>query len=319
MVLSLILLLALILSFSKGATLFTPTYALQLRTENVAGLKGRSSVLVAGVGVGTVDGVQLAGDGRGVIIRLKVRKNFPIHDDARFVIEQIGFLGDQYIAVYPQKNEGRVLQDGDLVHCEQPFNFQEVARSAAGFIQRIDQTARMLNDAISRVDKLLLNEQTLTNFSGAIVNFRRVSDRAIALMDSLDHVVQSNAPPVALAVTNFVRFSEELGRLSADLRQIVSENRGEIQGAVKHIEAASQSVEALARELQAGQGVFGSLFKDEKLKTDFGATLANFAVASSNLSVFADNIAKHGLLYKPKPPKKEPDNRPRLGKTPFAN
>jgi len=49
--------------------------------------------------------------------------------------------------------------------------------SAAGFIQRVDQTAEKLNDAISTC-AMVLNEQTLTNLSTAVVNMRVVSERA---------------------------------------------------------------------------------------------------------------------------------------------
>ena len=43
-----------------------------------------------------------------------------------------GFLGDQYVAVTPVKNEGPVYASGDHAPAEEPFNLQEVARSAAG-------------------------------------------------------------------------------------------------------------------------------------------------------------------------------------------
>jgi len=45
----LMLLAAILLVFSKGNSLFTPTYTLRLRAENVGGLKARSSVFISGV------------------------------------------------------------------------------------------------------------------------------------------------------------------------------------------------------------------------------------------------------------------------------
>jgi phospholipid/cholesterol/gamma-HCH transport system substrate-binding protein len=292
----LILLGLLLLAFNKGAGVFAATYTLRLRTGDVGGLKARSAVLMAGVPVGHVTRAELDPDGRGVTVLLKLHKRHPIHRDAKFVIEQIGLLGDQFVVIQPGANAGPLLKDGDEVRCEPPFNLQELARSTVGFIQRVDQMARTLNEALTRVNTLVLNESTLTNFTTGIGNFRRLSDRALGLADNLDRLLSSNAPPVSVSVSNFARFSDDLNRLAGDLRQTVSENRGELQTAMKNLEQSSQSLNELARDLQAGRGVAGSLLKDATLQANFSNTLAHLSVASSNL-------ARYGLLYKPKPPK----------------
>src|SRR5712671_2141674 len=108
--LGLILAGGLLLIFSKGLNLFTPTYELRLRSGTVGGLKNRASVLLNGVSVGNVVGTEVAPDGRGVVILVRLNSKFSIHQDARFAIEQIGFLGDQFIAIYQQEAKGPVLQ-----------------------------------------------------------------------------------------------------------------------------------------------------------------------------------------------------------------
>ena len=73
----------------------------------------------------------------------------------------------------------RCLTNGAEVNCEAPFNLQEVARSAAGFIQRIDETAKKLDASVTDLRRVVLNEQTLTNFAVTIDNLRSVSERAM--------------------------------------------------------------------------------------------------------------------------------------------
>src|SRR5215213_9372823 len=141
----LVVLGALLLQFSKGTTFFRPTYNLLLRAANVGGLKVKSSVFMAGVQVGTVSDIKLGPQGTNVTITLKIYKQFEIHTDARFLIEQAGFLGDQYVAILPTKNQGDIFHDNDTTEAEAPFNLQEVARSAGGFLQRVDETAKKLN------------------------------------------------------------------------------------------------------------------------------------------------------------------------------
>src|SRR5437016_4726562 len=111
--LSVMLIAALLLIFSKGLNLFTPTYDLRLRSGTVGGLKNRATVLLNGVAIGNVVGTEVAADGRGVIILTRINSKYAIHADARFAIEQIGFLGDQYVAIYSQENKGPVLKAGE--------------------------------------------------------------------------------------------------------------------------------------------------------------------------------------------------------------
>src|SRR5271170_835948 len=114
------LLAVLIIQFSKGTSVFRGTYDLRLHANNVGGLKPRAGVLLAGVQVGSVSDIKLADDGKSVTILLKIYKEFKIYHDARFVIEQAGFLGDQYVSVIPTTNSPPLLQDGADVPCQEP-------------------------------------------------------------------------------------------------------------------------------------------------------------------------------------------------------
>jgi phospholipid/cholesterol/gamma-HCH transport system substrate-binding protein len=289
----LVLLGLLVLNFSKGLTFFTPTYTLRLKTSNVGGIKREAAVLVAGVPVGNVAGAELSPDGRTVTVLLKILSRYQIHGDAVFTIDSMGFLGDQYVAITAGKNEAPVLKAGDEVICREPFNLQEVARSALGFIQRIDETARKLDSALARVEQHVLNENTLTNFATTIATFRVVSERALATVDNFDRVVQSNTSPVSATASNLALFSGQLNDLAADLQQVLQTNRTDFAAAVKNIESSSELMNSLLSELQAGKGLAGSLLKNEELSAGVSQLVSNLTVLSSNLN-------RHGLLWKPR-------------------
>src|SRR5215510_13712882 len=92
--LGLVLVAGLMLNFSRGVGLFKPKYSLHMRVRSVAGLKPRSNVYLSGVQIGNVASVELDQKNRGAIVHLKILQEYPLHSDARFVIEQIGVLGD---------------------------------------------------------------------------------------------------------------------------------------------------------------------------------------------------------------------------------
>jgi len=299
----LVLLAALLIQFSKSTSLFRGTYELRLHASNVGGLKERASVLLAGVQVGNVSAIQLAPDGKSVTILLRIYNDYKnkIYHDARFVIQQSGFLGDQYVAIIPTANQPPVWTNGADVECEAPFNLQETARAAAGFIQRIDETAKKLDAAVSDVRRLVLNEQTLTNFSAAIGNLREVTEQATNTVANLNELVSANGAQINLAVSNIVFFSQDLIQLSDSARGLISTNGDEISTSMKNIQASTEDLKKLMDDLRSGQGFAGALLKNEQLSNNVQTVAANLAITTSNLNQFG---LWHLLWHQEPPPAK---------------
>src|SRR5260370_6245077 len=131
----LILLALLLLTFSKGLNVLRPTYELRLRANTVGGLKRQGTVLMSGVSVGRVAYADVAPDGHGVVIGLRIYKRYRIYGDARFSIEQLGFLGDQYVPIYPQANAKPELEPAAEARCEAPLTLHQLVRAATALIQ----------------------------------------------------------------------------------------------------------------------------------------------------------------------------------------
>jgi len=295
----LILLAGLVLMFSKGTSPFKPTMNILLHSGNVSGLKVRAQVLMAGVQVGTVSDMKLAPDGKSVTITLRIYSEHQIHGDARFLIESANFLGDQYVAILPTENAGPILHDGDSANAEVPFALLEAARSANGFLQRIDETAKRINAAIARIDTNILNEKTLTNLSASVANFRRASESAVASVDRIDRLVESNSPAIGDTVSNLQTFAAQLKQSGGTLNDLLGTNSVEITAAVKNLESSSQTLKGLLDDVQNGNGVAGGLIKNEQLATNMANIVYNLSVTTSNLN----RLGLWGILWKHKPPK----------------
>jgi len=280
----LVLLALLVIQFSKGASMFHGTYELRLHAGNVGGLKQRASVLLAGVQVGSVSDIQLADDSKSVTIFLKIYKNFKIYSDARFVIEQSGFLGDQYVSVITVSNQLPRLENGAEVECQEPFNLQEVARGAAGFLKRIDETAQKVDASVADLRRVVLNENTLTNFTVAVNNLRVVSEQAMGTMSDINAIIATNGSQVSLAVSNVVFFSQELTRMADSADSLLATNTPEITASVKNIKSSTEALNKLMDDLQSGRGLAGTLLQNEQLATNVQVIANNLSIASSNLN-----------------------------------
>jgi phospholipid/cholesterol/gamma-HCH transport system substrate-binding protein len=295
----LVLLGGLMIRFSKGASLYRKTYNILLRAGNVGGLKSKASVLMAGVQVGTVSEIDLGPAGTNVTITLKILSNFQIHNDAHFSIEQAGFLGDQFVAIIPTKNEGPVLRNNDTAEADAPFNLAEVAKAAGGFLQRVDETAKRLNDAVSDLRRLLLNEQTLTNLSAAVITLRGASERAVNTIDGLNGIIATNGPALAIAATNLVSFSTNINHFAASLQTLVDTNSADINNAVKNLEASTEILKGMMSDAHDGKGLVGALLRNPEMSDNVSLIASNLTVTTSNLN----RLGVWGILWQHKPPK----------------
>jgi phospholipid/cholesterol/gamma-HCH transport system substrate-binding protein len=299
MFISLVVLAALLLQFGKGTNFFRPTKIILLRAPNVGGLKIRAQVLMAGVQVGSVSDIKLGPQGTNVTISLKIYSKYEVHKDARFALETAGFLGDQYVAIMPTKNQGDVFHDQEVAEAEAPFNIQEVARSAGGFLRRIEETADRLNDAIADIRRLALNDQTLTNLAIAVGNLRTLSERAITTVDDLNALVTSNAPALSTSGSNLVVFTRQLTNFGGDLTQLVDTNAPTLNAAVRNIESSTIMLKDLLADIQAGKGLAGNLLQNPELSTNVSLIVSNLSITSSNLN----RLGLWGILWQHKPKK----------------
>lgn len=280
----LVLLVILLIQFSKGTSVFHGTYTLRLHATNVGGLKQRAAVLLAGVNVGSVSDIQLASDGKSVSIILSIYKTVKIYSDARFVIEQSGFLGDNFVAVIPTDNKGPVWGDGAEVECEPPFDLQQVARSATGFISRVDETVQKIEASVTKLQDTVLNDQTMTNLADTVANLRSASDQAVGALGGIQDIVATNGMQINLAVSNLVAFSQGLSQLADNANNIIATNGVGIAGAVANLQAATETLKQIADDIHAGKGPAGAILEDPQLAANLQTTVNNLTVASSNLN-----------------------------------
>jgi len=294
----LVLLAVMMVQFNKGASLLNDTYIIKLHTANVGGLKKEADVLLAGYKVGSVKDLQLATNGRSVTIYLKINKKYPIWHDARFVIEQAGFLGDQYVSVLPTKNESPAFTNNADVDCQEPFDLQEVARGAAGFIKRMDDTAQKLDASVTDLRAQVLNAETLSSFGVALTNMRAFTVQAMGAVDQINTILSTNGTQVSLAVSNLVHFSSQLNQLGDSAQGILATNNVNITEATRNIDDMTATWKQISTDVQSGKGLAGTVLQNQELATNVQNIAANLALTTSNLN----RVGLWGILWSHKSP-----------------
>lgn len=291
----------LIMKFSKGTGLFTPTFNITLKSYDVGGIIPGSNVLMSGVPIGNVTAVELAPDGKSVLITVKILRKYRVRADSVFAIRSSGFLGDRFIAVTPgahKEGDGRdgVLKDGDMVECEEPFDLEQVARTASGLVGQINQMVARLDRSVARIDEILLSRATLDDLTNSVANIRQLSSKSLAALSKVDTLLESNTPAIGQSVTNLSLFTQKLDNMAQDLRLVIASNKVEIAGVMTNLRGASERAKDLMDDVSQGRGLVGKLLVDDQVAEQFSSTSSNLMILSSNVNT----RGIWGVLFKPK-------------------
>jgi hypothetical protein len=181
--------------------------------------------------------------------------------------------------VVPTANSLPLLTNGADVECEAPFNLQEVARGAAGFIERLDDTAKKLDSSVTDLRAQVLNAQTLANFGTSITNLRIFTEQAMDTVQDIHAIIGTNSAEVSATVSNISLFSSRLNSLLAT-------NGDNLTAATKNIQELTVSAQELLQDVRGGKGVAGSLLADNQTATNLQLLAENLSTASSNLNRF---------------------------------
>ncbi|MBW8865045.1 MAG: hypothetical protein JF609_09040, partial [Verrucomicrobia bacterium] len=168
--------------------------------------------------------------------------------------------------------------------CQEPFDLQEVARGAAGFIKRMDETAAKLDASVTDLRAQVLNAQTLSSFGVALTNMKSFTEQALGAVDQIHSLVATNGDQINIAVSNLVYFSSQMTQLGDEARGILSTNGSNIGDATKNIDDMTVTLKQLAADLQAGRGLAGAVLQNQELATNIQNIAANLATTTSNLN-----------------------------------
>ena len=305
-----VLIALLILNFSKGITLFNPTYKLRVILPNAAGLKPTADVMMAGVPIGKVSSTDLADNGKSVNITVSILARYKIRKDAQFHIDALGFLGDQYVEVsaptdtgLAPTNETAYFQNGDSVTGEATFNMVEAVQSISGVVDQARKTMKDLDQAITNVNASALSTNTLAHFVMAVSNLEVVSEKAVGAASRAENLLSANTAPFNAAISNFQALSVRLTNTAAELDRLIVTNRDDVRKVVGNLTVASDQFKQIALDLQAGKGSVGALLKDEKMAAEMASFVSNANTMTAEFSAFGRNLNQRGIwamLWKPK-------------------
>ena len=219
-----------------------PGYKLYAKFTWGAGLKQGQPVLLSGVNVGYVHGVEIRPDGL-LIVELRVRKEYRIPLGTTATIEPNGFFGDQLVALHPDKPNPAAFAPGDTLH--------------AG------RATPSIGDVLARVDTIAGNISVLTTSlktqfveTNGFADLRHTVKTADAFMADLSKLAAEQ--------------NVELTKTQVALRKAVSAvDSAAVDSTLRSFKSAAASINALTADLSATSAKLNATL--EKLNTGSGS------------------------------------------------
>jgi len=116
----------------------TSDYEVFAKFSNIAGLKEKATVTVAGVTVGQVKEIQLK-DAQAHLT-LNIHKGVTLEEDAIASIKTMGIIGDKYISISPGASEEYIKPGGMIRDTQPPLDLENlVSKFVFGNVEKPQQ------------------------------------------------------------------------------------------------------------------------------------------------------------------------------------
>jgi phospholipid/cholesterol/gamma-HCH transport system substrate-binding protein len=262
---------------------------LSVQFQDVAGLKDRSDVRMAGVLVGKVSRIRLVGG--KALVDLELTSDVALRGGASASIQSLGMLGDKYIELIPGPVGGAPLPVGTTLQGDTPVSFDEITRLARDIeVDLRDITQNMkssLGGALGEerlggiVENVLVLSQELrklleanrANIDSTTANFREFSTQMTALVTRIDRLVASNAGNVNDTTANAKELSAKLQTTVDNMNSItgkIAGGQGTVGALVNSDETSKNLNDALVAVKQGVDGLTDAMQSVKKLNIDLG-------------------------------------------------
>ena len=245
--------------------------------ESVNGLQDAAAVVINGVKVGQVTGVEVNLEQGGVDVVLSVDSNFDIPTDSKAMLFSAGLMGGKSIEI--KMGEAKeYLKSGDTIETGVTLDmFDTLANELGDIKERVAVLLDNLNQTISGVDSLIDD------------NSKNLTKTVASLNTVMADLKKSNI------IGNIDGFCATLNQNGAKLDSIITDINSvtkalnEQQSGEKLAQAINE-VNTLLAKINSGNGSIGNLVSDEKLYKEL-------AQASQNLSLLLADLKENPKRY----------------------
>lgn len=276
------------------------TYQLQAYFNDATGLALRSQIKVAGIQVGEVASITL--DGARALVTFNVRNDVVLYEGADSASGRIhgatvakklsGILGDYHLELTPGL-AGRPLQNGDFVPIViQNSGIEGIMGNADAVLKDVSAITNNLAKVFGGEDGRAQLSSVINDLNDTIATIRNLTDESSlqvsSIVNNLETITRNIAnitqdgndslPMLLNDVSTLVHTAQStLDRMNTGVDStLISTQQGiqDLRQAIEKLDQTLSHVEAMAQNVENGQGTVGKLLKDDGIANEAEALLA---------------------------------------------
>ncbi len=264
-----------VIVFNRG--LFSSSYPVEARFSNAAGIAKGTKVLLAGVAVGSVGNVQLAGN--SVIATLNLNSGTLLPHDTAAAVQVQTLLGLEDVALEPLGGWSDPLKAGALINNTQvPVQIYQLQNAAGNLLTKTDTVA--LNDLVEQLGTVTQGKQTqvkeiidglgaltttVNQRSGEVGQLIDSAQQVSSTLASHDQALVSLIDNLNTVVAGLSAHSGQLGSLIDNIEQmaqqtssLVGGNQPQLQSLLKNLHSVLGIVSQHQLDLAEGLSYLAS-------------------------------------------------------------
>ena len=317
-----------IVMLTGGRGFFWQRYSLKTRFGNVAGLKPGSPVRLAGVEVGSVQSVDLAGQQVEVMVEVNTKYRPQITTESRAILGSTSLLGESAVDI-SASGAGTSIPDWGYVPAGPAAVLLSDVTNSAG--QGIEELTALLKDVRAgkgTIGKLATDDQLYVELNrfvtsandlttgikqgrgsiGKLMNDPKTAEALEASLKNVEDVTRRlSAGEGSLGkLLKDESFSQSLTTATANLDTLVTKlNRGEGTAGkllndpalFERLNSTTQRLDELVMRLNNGEGTAGQLLKDKQLYENMNKTVNEVGALVAELKDFLSAVKKDPRKY----------------------
>lgn len=250
-------------------------YTVHALIHDATGLATRSRVTIAGIPVGTLDGIVLV-DGQARL-DVKVHGDVGLYDNATLGKKAASLLGESMVVLTPGTPDHPKLHDGDWIHIiveeATPGQIMDEVKDIADSVRAVAQQLAASIGTEQGGQNIRLILQNLADATDAIN--KTIRENRESLNDALrniDAITRNATPELAQILENVRVVTQDVRELMAAAGKTPEGQKGDLRDtferldrASKSLESATAHVDSITGRIDRGEGTIGKLTKDDQL------------------------------------------------------
>ena len=298
----------------QGALSGSDTYRVYALLEDVLGVARLSRVVIAGIEVGYIESVELAGS--KARLNLRINKDVSLYRDASLSKISESLLGDKLITLSAgHDKEHPLLDGGEIKKVTEEADMNTVfvkLDQITGDIRKVTLSLNNLLQSINRDDALGGVMQRMNEIADNVAEMTRQinvtlhygSDKIIQILGDVAGVTSGTRERYKDILDNIQAVSADVRKLVANLNDIVGESEEDwkegVGGVKETLQMANRSLENLdhiTRKINEGQGTLGRLVNDDEILDKAERVLDDAVTFTSKLARLRTEIDLHTEYY----------------------